>query len=367
MNKVSLLAATAIVAFAAAGGARADDIMDAAKARVAAAVQRAGAWDGPTTGPTAAPDKTIVYLGGDLRNGGTSGVADGVKEAIGAIGWKLLVIDGQGQVSTRTAALNQAIALKPDGIIVSGFDAIEQNAALASVKAAGIPFVGWHATIEPGPDPATGMFANVNTRILDVANTAADLAIVDSGGKAGVVIFGDSNYAMAIGKAKMMEAEIKKCSGCTVLSLEDSPMTEASLRMPQLTTSLLQRYGDKWTYSLAVNDLYYDFMGPSLASAGKSGTDAPHNISAGDGSESAFARIRAKQFQMATVPEPLHEQGWQLVDELNRAFAKQPWSGYISGIHLVTADNIAYDGGPKNVFDPDNGYRDVYKKIWGVK
>ena len=114
------------------------------------------------------------------------------------------------------------------------------------------------------------MFANVNTRILDVANTAADLAIVDSGGKAGVVIFGNFNYAMAIGKAKMMEAEIKKCGGCTVLSLEDSPMTEASLRMPQLTTSLLQRYGDKWTYSLAVNDLYYDFMGPSLASAGKS-------------------------------------------------------------------------------------------------
>jgi ribose transport system substrate-binding protein len=146
------------------------------------------------------------------------------------------------------------------------------------------------------------MFANVNTRILDVANTAADLAIVDSDGKAGVVIFGDSNYAMAIGKAKMMEAEIKKCGGCTVLSLEDSPMTEASLRMPQLTTSLLQRFGDKWTYSLAVNDLYYDFMGPSLSSAGKAGTDAPHNISAGDGSESAFARIRAKQFQMATVP-----------------------------------------------------------------
>jgi ribose transport system substrate-binding protein len=144
-------------------------------------------------------------------------------------------------------------------------------------------------------------------------------------------------------------------------------MTEASLRMPQLTTSLLQRFGDKWTYSLAVNDLYYDFMGPSLASAGKNGTDTPKNISAGDGSESAFQRIRMKQYQMATVPEPLHEQGWQLVDELNRAIAKQPWSGYVSGIHLVTADNIAFDGGPQNVFDPDNGYRNVYKKIWGVK
>jgi ribose transport system substrate-binding protein len=84
MNKASLLAATAVVALAAAGAARADDdIMAAAKARVAAAVQRAGAWDGPTTGPTASPGKTIVYLGGDLRNGGTSGVADGVKEATG--------------------------------------------------------------------------------------------------------------------------------------------------------------------------------------------------------------------------------------------------------------------------------------------
>jgi ribose transport system substrate-binding protein len=70
---------------------------------------------------------------------------------------------------------------------------------------------------------------------------------------------------------------------------------------------------------------------------------------------------------MATVPEPLHEQGWQLIDELNRAVAKQPWSGYVSGIHLVAVDNIAYDGGPKNVFDPDNGYREVYAKIWGVK
>ena len=367
MKRLSLFATVALATVVVAEAARADDFMEAAKARVAAAIKRSGAWDGPTTGPAAARDKTIVYVAGDLRNGGTSGVADGVKEAAAAIGWKLQVIDGQGQVSTRTAALNQAVALKPDGIIVSGFDAIEQNAALAAVKDAGIPFVGWHATIAPGPDPATGMFANVNTRILDVANTAADLAIVDSGGKAGVVIFGDSNYAMAIGKAKMMEAEIKKCGGCTVLSLEDSPMTEASLRMPQLTTSLLQRYGDKWTYTLAVNDLYYDFMGPSLASAGKAGADAPHNISAGDGSESAFARIRAKQFQMATVPEPLHEQGWQLIDELNRAFAKQPWSGYVSGIHLVTADNIAYDGGPKNVFDPDNGYRDVYKKIWGAK
>ena len=25
----------------------------------------------------------------------------------------------------------------------------------------------------------------------------------------------------------------------------------------------------------------------------------------------------------------------------------------------------AKDGGPKNLFDPDNGYRNAYKTIWG--
>lgn len=364
--KRMLLSGGAILALLGATGARADELADA-KARVATAIGKAAKWDGPTTGPKLAPGKTIIYIAGDMRNGGTEGVSRGVEEAAKAAGWSLRILDGRGEISSRTAALNQAIALKPDGVVVGGFDALEQNASLASLKEAGIPFVGWHATIEPGPDPKTGMFANVNTRIADVAQTAADLAIVDSGGKAGVVIFGDSNYEMAIGKARMMEAAMKKCTGCTVLTLEDSPMTEASTRMPQLTTSLLQRYGDKWTYSLAVNDLYYDFMGPSLSAVGKAGTDAPFNISAGDGSESAFQRIRAKQNQIATVPEPLQQQGWQLIDELNRAFAKQPWSGYVSGIHLVMPDNIAYDGGPKNIFDPDNGYRDQYRSIWGVK
>jgi len=36
-------------------------------------------------------------------------------------------------------------------------------------------------------------------------------------------------------------------------------------------------------------------------------------------------------------------------------------------VHLFTADNIEKDGGKENKFDPGNGYRDEYKKIWGVK
>ena len=104
-----------------------------------------------------------------------------------------------------------------------------------------------------------------------------------------------------------------------------------------------------------------------MKTAGKGGTHAPYSISAGDGSISAYQRIRSGGSQSATVPEPLKLHGWQLLDEFNRAFAKQPPSGYVTPAHLVTRDNITADGGASNLYDPQNDYQGHYKAIWGVK
>jgi len=357
--------ALAVFAASLAGQACADDFLDAARQKVAVATMSADKWDGPTAGPKATAGKTIVFVAADLKNGGILGVSKGVEEGGKSIGWNVRVIDGQGSVSGRTAALNQALALKPAGIVVGGFDTTEQKSAFQNAAKSGVPLVGWHSGDKPGPNAAAGLFANVTTTADDVAEVAALSAVADSGGKAGVVIFTDSQYAIAVYKARAMEAVIKKCGGCTVLSFEDSPISESSTRMPQLTTSLQQRFGDKWTHSLAINDLYFDFMGPSLSAAGKKGDGSPKAVSAGDGSEAAYQRIRTRRYQAGTVPEPLNLQGWQIVDELNRAFARQPWSGYVPKVHLVTVENVGKDGGPKNLFDPDNGYRDEYRKIWG--
>lgn len=140
----------------------------------------------------------------------------------------------------------------------------------------------------------------------------------------------------------------------------DIPIPETTERVPQEISTLETRFGGAWTDALAVNDLYFDAAAPALRTAGKSATGAPYNSSAGDGSLSAFDRIRRSQYQVATIPEPLYEQGWQIVDELNRAFAKSPPSGYIPAVHLITRANI----GAANVYDPDNGYRDRYRAIW---
>lgn len=321
------------------------------------------AFDGPTSGPAAAEGKSIVVVAGDLKNGGILGVTNGVEEAVGTIGWDVRVLDGAGSIQGRTGAIGQALALQPDGIIINGFDAVEQQAALEGVVGAGIPMVAWHSGPKIGCDAPGGIFANVSTDAMTVSEVAAEWAMEDGGDEVGAIIFTDSTYQIAIDKADRIKETIEAAGG-TVLEYVDTPIADTSARMGPLTTSLLQKYGDQWTHALAINDLYFDFMGPALAAAGISSDDGPQAGSAGDGSEAAFQRIRSGNYQTITVAEPLNLQGWQLVDELNRAIQGEACSGYITSPALVTEDGLAKLG-DSNQFDPDSPYREAYAKIWG--
>lgn len=357
--------ASLLLAMPMASPAWADAVSDA-KAYVAEITKPNPPWTGPTTGPAAQTGKTIVYVAADLRNGGVLGVVKGVEEAAAAIGWDVRVIDGGGTVSGRSAAIQQAIALAPDGIILGSVDGNEQAEGIRQADAAGIKIVGWHSTATTGPSDTLPIFTNITTDPLEISRAAASFVVADSEGKAGVVIFTDSVYEIAIAKSDAMAEVIKACESCTLLTIEDTPLAEASTRMPPLANALLQRYGDSWTYSLTINDLPLDFMAPVLQSAGKAADGFPRNVSAGDGSEAAFQRIQQKYYQWGTVAEPLSLHGWQAVDELNRAFAGEPDSGYVVPVHLFLPENVNEDGGANFVFDPDNGYRDAYKTIWGI-
>ncbi|WJV53384.1 substrate-binding domain-containing protein [Prodigiosinella aquatilis] len=347
--------------------AQADSYLDQAKAVIAKATAPVTKWDGPTSGPKLQTNKHIIFIASDMKNGGVQGVQQGMVEATKTVGWKLETLDGAGSVKDQLSALNQAIAQKPDGIVIGGWNPNVARIPLKKAVKQGIVLMGWHAVPEPGPVPKYNIYDNITSDSNEVARVAALYAVAKSEGTAKVVIFTDSLYQIALDKANVIKKTIEKCSGCQVLEMIDTPLSDTSSRMPPMTFSLLQKYGDKFQYALAINDLYFDFMAPALKTAGKGGNNPPHNISAGDGSISAYQRIRTGNSQDATVPEPLKLHGWQLVDEFNRAFAKQPPSGYVTPVHLVTKNNIDHDGGPENQFDPQNGYQQHYKTLWGVK
>ncbi|MFD8984535.1 substrate-binding domain-containing protein [Streptomyces sp. NPDC059564] len=374
-HKATLTAAALLTAAAAlvagcgsgpsAGGAPSPSGCPAALAAARAAVRRAektdATWTGPAGGPAAVPGKTLVYVAQTMTNPGVAGVARGIGEAAKAIGWNVRVVDGGGTPAGLQAALSDAIALKPSGIVIGGFDPRLTSRQVARARAEHIPVIGWHAVGAPGPDEDAGLFTNVTTKVEDVAKISADWIISRSQGNAGVVVFSDDSIPFAKNKSELIKKQLATCSGVRLLASENIPIPDASSRTPQEVSSLLSRFQDRWTDSVAINDLYFADAAPALRAAGKPGSGPPFNIGAGDGDPSAFQRVNSGQYQAATVPEPLSLQGWQIVDEFNRAFAGRPPSGYVAPVHISTAANSR----GATSWDPP-GYREAYRGIWGT-
>ncbi|MFI1563804.1 substrate-binding domain-containing protein [Streptomyces sp. NPDC020490] len=316
-------------------------------------------WSGPTSGPRAVPGRSIVYIAQTLTNPGVEGVAQGVQEAADVIGWRVHTINGQGTPAGLKDAFDQALALKPDGIVIGGFDPSSTAKQVERANAAGIPLIGWHAVAAPGPSENPKLFTNITTRVEDVARLSADWIIAQSNGRAGVVLFTDASIPFAKRKSDLIKKELATCSDVKLLSYENIPIPQANTRTVKRVSSLATRFGARWTHSAAINDLYFGYAESALRAAGKDGAGAPFNIGAGDGDPSAFERINGKAYQAATVPEPLSEQGWQIVDEFNRAFAGKPSSGYVAPVHITVAAN---SGGTLS-WDSE-GYRNAYREIW---
>ena len=330
---------------------------------VSQASTRSPPWDGPTTGPKGLRGQRIAVIAEDLRNGGILGVAQGVAEAVGVLGWDLKLFDAGGTPEGRKKAVVDALAFKPDGVILDGADVETMRRGLTPIVSAGIPIVGWHVGPKAGPMTGSPVAMNVSTDPLNVAQVTAMATVVGSKGRAGVVIFTDSNFEIALAKSNAMAEVIRACGTCELLEVRDVAISQSATLMPKVTRELLAKYGKRWTHALAINDIYFDYATPELVLAEKD-AQGIELLSAGDGSNSAFLRIESRTFQTGTVAEPLNLHGWQLVDELNRLMSGVPVSGYVVPVHLVTPGNVAFDGGGQFLYDPDNGYRDVYRRIW---
>lgn len=338
--------------------------LEAIRGKVSAASIDSPAWDGPNTGPKAATGKTIAVINEDLRNGGILGVALGIREAAKAIGWQVKLFDAGGKPNGRENAAAEALKINPDGLVLNGADAKAMHSLLTPFAKRGIPIVGWHVGPEAGAMSEGPVAVNVATDPLEVARLTAMAAIVEAEGQAGVVVFTDSNFEIAMAKAEVMAETIRTCADCTLLEVRDVAISNSAEAVPAVARELLAKYGSRWTHGLAINDVYFDYAVPEFIIADQAAQHV-RLLSAGDGSSAAFLRIQAGTYQTHTVAEPLNLQGWQLVDELNRLFHNEPVSGYIVPVHLITPANLQKGVGEHFQYDPKNGYQDAYRQIWG--
>lgn len=319
-------------------------------------------WLGPTSGPRAALGKKIVYVTNDSRNAVQVVWGQAMEEAAARIGWTITTLDGQGTVDAWTAAFSQAIASQPDGI-VTACDAASIQGPMTDAFNRKIPVVGLHAAANPGPDPQLHLWDNISSSGVEIGKALADFVIADSNGKGRAVILYDAQDAIAGLKAESMKAEYATCTSCTLLDYVNSPLTEVTTQMPQLASRWVSRYGTP-LYVMTTADSYCDFLVLALRTGGVRTKDA--KLVSADGTSKGYDRIRAGDYEIGVAPEPLGLQGYQAIDEMNRALNGAPPSSFVPPVYVVTKENIDNEGGARNAFDPGNNYKTEYAKIWGV-
>jgi len=338
----------------------ADPAVAAATTAVAKLTGAPTAWSGPTSGPAAVKGKNVVYISCGSFNDICVRVGKSIQEAGKTLDWKVTVIDGKATTSGWLSAWNQALALNPDGIIAFT-DAEAMKVPIAKAKAKNIPVVGVLSTALPGPDEKLGLFTNVSQDPRTIGKAEAQYAIAKSNGTAKAVVLYAAQYTIARIKADAMKAELAKCTGCKLVDYHNIDPSVLQAQSGPLVTGWVQKHGTP-LWVLSVGDVLVSFMPSPLRSAGVDSSKV--KMIAADGNATAYDLIRKKQYQVATVPQPAGELGYQASDEMNRAFAGEPATGFAPDLFMVDASNVEQYGGADNTFEPENDYSGRYQKIW---
>ena len=361
----SALGGLALAATMQVGLARADDDMAAFKTALQPYASSGTTWDGPTEGPVLQAGKSIVVLPYDMKNPGNSRLVNAFKDAAGKFGWNVTVADGQGTTSGQQAAVNQALSLKPDGIVLVSFpDTFIPY--FQQAREAGIKVVGLTSAANFGPFVDQGIDWNVMQRVEDLGKALADWVIVDSSGTGRVILISDKAFSVVEAKVAAMRSEFGRCKGCEIVLDTQVPFADANTRLPQLVPSWINEYGvAKPLYIVHPADYFITFEIPALRSAG---VEEGQAVLAGmDGDPAVYERIRAgDSYQKVTIPFPFEMQAYQAIDTLNRLFAGQTPADYPSPVLLIDKTTVDTAGGENNEYIPQNGYAKKYAELWAT-
>jgi ribose transport system substrate-binding protein len=348
-----------------AGGGNSSALVAEAKKLVSELESTTTKWDGPKTGPKAATGKSIAYVTCTSTTPVCVEAGEAVQEIGDKLGWNVTVVSGnKGTQQEVTEAWNQALALKPDGIINAATDATANKQSLIEAEKLGIPVVGILSTAKPGDASDVNEFANVSQDPTEIGNAQAMYAIAESNGEAKVAIDGVAGYEISKQKTDQMQKVIGECEGCEELTYNGADLSSFEADTPQLISGWVSKYGPEF-WVLTVADALVTPMVTPLRQ-GQVPTDGVKIIGS-DGSPEAYERIRAGEYQVASIPQSPAQLGYQAVDELNRAFAGEKPTGFAQPLHLVTADNVEENGGDENKYSGTEGFEEQYEAIWNGK
>lgn len=161
-------------------------------------------------------------------------------DAAKLLGWRTqTLVQGTGPEDPGKA-LTQAIALKPDMILISGSSLPSLKSQLAAAKAANIPVLAETVT-DPKIESVFDNTIDGPPQVENVAKLMANYVVAKTNGKANVAVFNLPVYGVLTTYTKTFTSTVKSlCSACKVTEV-DQQITDIGTKTPASVVSTVQR------------------------------------------------------------------------------------------------------------------------------
>ncbi|ALJ21619.1 sugar ABC transporter substrate-binding protein [Microbacterium sp. No. 7] len=308
--------------------------------------------------------KKLIYAEPALPIGAIIG--DRIAEAAGEIGFDLARVDIGADPAAIATGMDEIVRLQPDAVIVTAFDpGTFWKSQAEQLEAAGVPtiLIGGIACDDILADCGSG---DVGVSLALVAGAVSEQmgkilaakVIVDAGGEANGVYFGDPTLGNSPYLSKGFVDRLAECSTCSGRN-QDVSGADAGQALPGQIVSFLQANPDVNYAMLQYGDFAIG-VPQALQAAGMSDF---HFVTQGS-SPAQYDDIKAGGSQIADVPVPLGYIGYLAVDsaarfilgdEVTAAQVEQPMVLFTKDF-LDTSDDGFWPG--------VEGYRDQFKALW---
>jgi ribose transport system substrate-binding protein len=331
----------------------------------------------PSSGPKPKEGISIVFVSCGQEAPGCANVPDAMEEPAKKLGWNFRIINGKLDVNNGWPnGVREAVAAKPDVIIVHGMNCPEIEQPLKEAKAAGIPVMGLEDVdcndkYVGGGEPLFSIpikFAKGEENgeeFFDLwGKLSADYVIDASKGEGKII---QTLYETPFGKHQLQgqEEELKKCSGCEVVATLPFTANEETPNGP-----VYQKYTTLLTQNPEANASLFNFdsLG-ATAGLSKAIVDAGRAeemvVGAGEGSKPILQLMEeGNKGWTGETAFDAKRIAWGAIDEINRYLNNQPPVLEGAGFRLVTKGNNMPPAGHE--YESPTKYKPIYEKSWGL-
>jgi ABC-type sugar transport system substrate-binding protein len=332
-------------------GSGADGVV-AAEQAMREAMAPIRAFPGPTTGPAAQSDKSVVLISCGMSSEGCARPIEGAAEAAEALGWEATICDGNFDPTRYEACINTAITTQADGIYMQAIAEELVRDALARAREAGITVV---STESRNPTSETGVNFEVDADWEGMGRALGNFYVWRTDGNPVVMLQYERAYRSGTAIYDAIKEVVEAAGGSTV----DFEFSEADLTTdyPTRTVAELRANPDINGYVNFDDGIIISL--PAVRDAGLLDGLYPAGWSLIGAS---LESIRNGE-QAASIAAPQAWEGWAAMDTLNRIFAgEEPVDQHLP-YRLITAENVGEVPAGES-WDGDVDYRAEYQKIW---